>query len=150
MLLPLKSAGSLPVIIVMLAWLSRSTKSTFFPALASAAPMLWALVVLATPPFWFAKVHLTVFYEKGEENWYILLDRMKSVKPLGRQVFTCPYLPLSQFGHSMKICHSAGWEPSSDYPHSTCSACFDQCASAIWTTKMPLEYTKRHYYIDNV
>ena len=48
------SSGSRPTLIVKLAWLSRSTSSTFFPAAASAAPRLWVVVVFATPPFWFA------------------------------------------------------------------------------------------------
>src|SRR5438045_9639563 len=32
---------------------SRSTRQTFFPASASAAPRLTVVVVLPTPPFWF-------------------------------------------------------------------------------------------------
>ena len=48
------SNGSRPTLIVRLAWLSRSMSSTLFPAAAMAAPRLCVVVVLATPPFWFA------------------------------------------------------------------------------------------------
>ena len=48
------SNGSRPRLMVRLAWLSRSTSSTFFPSPARAAPRLWAVVVFATPPFWLA------------------------------------------------------------------------------------------------
>ena len=48
------SSGSRPWLIVRLPWGSRSTASTRFPRSASATPRLSVVVVLATPPFWFA------------------------------------------------------------------------------------------------
>src|SRR5438270_919580 len=49
------SSGVLtPMLIVRWAWASRSIRRTLCSASASAAPRLTAVVVLPTPPFWFA------------------------------------------------------------------------------------------------
>ena len=46
--------GATPSVAVAEPWMSRSTSSTLWPRRASPAARLTAVVVLPTPPFWFA------------------------------------------------------------------------------------------------
>ena len=71
----------------LLPWGSRSRRSVFEPRLAKAAARLMAVVVLPTPPFWFAIAIITLGRYTSFATWRILHRKVAGVTNYFRPFF---------------------------------------------------------------